>query len=102
LSKEIDNVLINVNDITSFGRLQISGKRQRYVTLQTSGVRRMYEAIKLQVSSTKLQINLKLQKSMTKTFSIIVSYRLANPGLSTMMLRCKIVKWVHVWIFVFE
>ena len=38
---------------------------------------------------------------MTKTFTIVVSYRFGNPGLSTMMLLGKIVDGLHVWNFVF-
>jgi hypothetical protein len=39
---------------------------------------------KSQNSNTKLQINLKIQIPMTKTFIIIISHRRANPRLSMM------------------
>jgi hypothetical protein len=41
--------------------------------------------IKSQNTSTKIQINLKSQYSMTKTFIKVVLHRLANPGLTVMM-----------------
>jgi hypothetical protein len=41
------------------------------VNSKTSCIREFYKAIKSQISSTKLQINLKLQNSMTKTFTVV-------------------------------
>jgi hypothetical protein len=43
------------------------------------------QQLKSQISSTKLQINLKFQYSMTKTFTAAVSHHFAKMGLSVMM-----------------
>ena len=42
-------------------------------------LRRFCKTIKSQISSTKLQINLKFKYSMTKTSATVVSNRFANP-----------------------
>jgi hypothetical protein len=41
--------------------------------------------VKSQITNTKLQINLKLQNSMTQTFSAVVSIGFANPDLLKIM-----------------
>jgi len=66
--------------------VSLGGKEagNRYRKILASCIRRFSETIKSQISSSKLQINLKLQYSMTKTFTAIVSLRFANPGLPVM------------------
>ena len=63
---------------------------------------RLCKSIKSQISSTKLQINLKFQYSMTKTFTAVDSHRLPNPGLPVMMPLGITVKGLFVWNFEFE
>jgi hypothetical protein len=46
---------------------------------------RLYKPIKSQISSTKLQINSKLQYSMTKIFTIVSFHRFATFDLLVMM-----------------
>ena len=51
----------------------------------TINFKRFDKTVKSQISSIKLQINLNFQYSMTKTFTIVVSHRFANPGVPVMM-----------------
>jgi hypothetical protein len=59
-------------------------------------------ALKSQISSTKLQINLKFQYSMTKTGTTVASNRFTNPGLPVMMPLSKTLEVFLVWNFEFE
>ena len=43
-------------------------------------------AVKSQISSTKLQINLKSQYPMIKTFTVLVSHHIANSDPPVMLL----------------
>jgi uncharacterized membrane protein len=60
-----------------------------------------FKTIKSQISSTKLQINLKLQYSMTKTFITVLLHRFANPGPPVMMLLSTSVISLYIWNFEF-
>jgi len=44
------------------------------------GFKKILFAIKFQISSTKLQTNLKFQNSMTKTFTVVIAPCIANPA----------------------
>jgi hypothetical protein len=48
-----------------------------------------YKTIKSQITSTKSQINLKYQYSMTKTSTTIGSYHCANPDWQAMLILDK-------------
>ncbi len=54
---------------------------------------------KSQISSTKLQTNLKFQYSMTKTFTSVESHRFANPGVPVMMRLGTTEDGSFVWNF---
>jgi hypothetical protein len=66
------------------------------------GFVKFYHTIKSQISSTKLQINLKSQYSMTKTFAKIAARREVKSGEPGMMLLGAMADGSFVWIFEFR
>jgi len=62
---------------------------------------KFYNTIKSQISSTKLQINLKSQYSMTKTFTKIAARHDVKSGEPGMLPLDAIADGSFVWIFEF-
>ena len=56
----------------------------------------------MKISSTKLQINHKLQYSMTKKFTSVVSHRFANQVLAGMIQLGMTLDGLFIWNFEFS
>jgi hypothetical protein len=64
---------------------ELAAARQFQSKSWINRIKWFYKAAKSQLSSTKLQINLKLQYPMTKTFTVVGPYRFAMHTLPKIM-----------------